>query len=89
LAFKWLWEKVRHGGRLPEFEAQYVCGEWQIRDDERLEKVAEMLRANKTQTAIARELGLDQSTVSRFIRKATAKGLLEFNAKYNAKVGHA
>src|SRR5262249_56177857 len=39
LAFKWSYEKVRHGGRLREFECQYLpeLKRWESREDERME----------------------------------------------------
>jgi AAA domain/Helix-turn-helix domain len=79
LAFKWTYEKVRAGGNLPGFEAAYEDGAWRITEDERLPEVMTMHRAGKSQRAIARELDMHQSTVSRLLSKAKAAGLDRLN----------
>ena len=80
LAFKWKYEKVRHGGHLPEFEAEYD-GQWQIVQDDRMASVIEMSRAGKDQRAIGRALEMSASTVNRILRKARQQGLLDLNEK--------
>jgi putative DNA primase/helicase len=68
LAFKWSYVKVRHGGYLPEFEADYNLG-WHIREDERVDRIREMLAEGKTERAIAKELDIAQATVNRIKRR--------------------
>ena len=76
LAFKWVYTKVRHGGKLPGFEAQYTAAGWQMREDERMGDVVKMFKDGKTQRAIARALEMSQPTVCRLLRKAANDGLL-------------
>lgn len=85
LAFKWTYEKVRHGGSLREFEAEYLPSrQWQVRDDTRVAEALEMHKAGKTQRSIAMALDLGLGTVNRMLRKAqlaeaVAKGRVEIN----------
>lgn len=71
LAFKWIYEKVRHGGHLKEFEAQYTEARvWQTREDPRVKEVLEMVAAGKSCRAIAAALDMSKSAVSRITRHA-------------------
>ena len=83
LAFKWEYEKVRHGGRLREFEAEYLpeLRKWQIREDERMAEVLEMAKTGKSCRAIAASLDMAKSTVNRVLQKARQQGLIGLNAK--------
>jgi len=82
LAFKWNYSKVRHGGHLPEFEARYTLETgWVITDDPRLEEVAKMLQASKSQRAIALALDMSQPTVNRIVKKIRERGLAGLNEK--------
>jgi AAA domain len=83
LAFTWSYEKVRHGGHLPDFEAAYRDEEWVITQDARLDEVLEMDRVGKSTRAIALAMDMSQSAVSRMLRRARRKGLAELNAKAN------
>jgi hypothetical protein len=80
LAFKWKYEKVRHGGHLPEFEAEYD-GQWQIVQDDRMATVIEMSKAGKDQRAIGKALDMSASTANRILRKARQQGLIDLNDK--------
>jgi len=82
LAFKWKYSKVRHGGHLPDFEVAYdLVGGWRLVEDGRLQEALELERSGKSQRAIATALNLDQSNVSRMLRKAKAAGLDRLNEK--------
>jgi len=72
LQFEWRYEKVRHGAWLAGFEAGYdkTTKTWAVLEDDRTDKVLEMLAAGDSQTKIARALGCNQSTVSRIKEKA-------------------
>jgi len=69
LAFKWEYEKVRHGGHLPEFSASYDLAGWHITEDDRVERIREMIAEGKSERAIARDLEVNQSTVNRIKRR--------------------
>jgi hypothetical protein len=84
LAVTWTWEKVRHGARLPEFGASYANGKWDFIEDDRAGEVIEMVGKGLSQRTIATKLKVDQSTVSRLVKRLTAKGLLDLNAKADA-----
>jgi len=75
LAFKWRYEKVRHGGSLQDFSAAYD-GTWHLTEDDREAEVIELHGQGKTQRAIATALDLSQPTVNRIIRK---HGLAKLN----------
>jgi archaellum biogenesis ATPase FlaH len=81
LAFKWVYEKVRHGGKLPDFEASYTDGEWRIETDDRLAEVEAMTQAGKSSRAIATALDMTQSAVSRMQRRIAADALEVLNSK--------
>jgi len=88
LAFQWGWEKVRHGGHLPGFEAEYSNptgkpedGVWRLATDSRTAEVLEMHKAGKSQRAVATALDLSQPTVNRIIRRAEQDRLDELNRK--------
>jgi hypothetical protein len=81
LAFKWVYEKVRHGGNLPDFEATYQDCAWVIGHDERLAEVEALASGGKSTRSIAIQLDMSQSTVSRLLRKGRAANLLKLNAK--------
>ena len=72
LQFKWTYSKVRHGGHLPDFEAVYATGlkggQWELVEDERRAKVLALHKEGKSSRAIATQLELSQSTVSRMLR---------------------
>jgi len=81
LAFKWSYETVRHGGRLREFECEYLpdLKKWQAREDERLEDVLKLHREGKPTRSIAQALDISQPTVVRILQKARRQGLEELN----------
>lgn len=79
LAFKWGYEKVRHGGYLQDFQASYDGSTWHLVEDERLAEALEMERAGKSQRSIASALNLDQSNVSRMLKKARTTRLDKLN----------
>ena len=83
LQFKWRYEKVRHGGHLPEFEAEYQSETrtWQLVQDVRAAEVIELARKGKTQRGIAVALEISQPTVNRILKRARQQGLLELNQK--------
>jgi len=83
LAFKWIYEKVRHGGNLPDFEAAYDRDTkvWSLTQDERLAEVMALTHEGKSSRAIATKLDMTQSMVSRLQRKARAAGLDKLNEK--------
>jgi hypothetical protein len=81
LAFTWTWEKVRHGGHLPDFQAAYQDGRWTLTEDERLPEVIKMLQNGDSQRKIATALDLNQSSVSRMLKKIRARGLDRLNSR--------
>ncbi len=69
LAFKWSYVKVRHGGSLLDFSASYDLAGWHVTEDERVDRIREMLAEGKTERAIAKELDIAQATVNRIKRR--------------------
>lgn len=83
-ADRWRYEKVRHGGHLPEFEAEYHGeGRWQIVQDDRTADVVALANKGKTQRGIAIALEISQPTVNRILKKARQQGL--FRAERGAR----
>jgi hypothetical protein len=55
LEFKWTYEKVRHGGHLPDFEAEYHGeGRWQLVQDDRTADVIALAKKGKPRTSHSR-----------------------------------
>ncbi len=81
LAFKWGYEKVRHGGYLQDFEASYNGSEWSVCEDSRQAEVLELSRSGKSQRAIATALDMSQPTVNRILKRAEQAGLERLNQK--------
>jgi putative DNA primase/helicase len=77
LQFEWRYEKVRHGAYLPGFEAAYDGKTWAVVEDDRADRVAELVAAGKSERQIAVDLGLSQKTVNRIKHKA--EGLAKLN----------
>ena len=78
---------MRHGGHLPDFDATYdLAAGWQLVEDTRLAQVLEMSRAGKSQRAIATALDLEQSTVSRMLKRANALGLARLNEEASRRI---
>ena len=82
LAFKWSYEKVRHGGRLLDFEAEYQGGLWRLTNDDREAEVIEMHRGGRSTRAIATALDMSQSAVSRVVRRVSESGLSQLNQRH-------
>lgn len=88
LEFKWTYEKVRHGGHLPDFEAEYHgAGQWQLVQDDRTADVIALANKSKSQRAIAQALDISQPTVNRILRKAHKQGLIDLNDKHGSPKG--
>lgn len=84
LQFKWTYEKVRHGGHLPEFEAEYnpESRTWQTVQDNRTAEIVELAAKGKTQRAIALSLDMSPASVNRVLKRARQQGLLKLNEKH-------
>jgi AAA domain/Homeodomain-like domain len=83
LEFKWTYEKVRHGGHLPDFEAEYHGeGRWQLVQDDRTADVIALAKKGKSQRGIGQALDISQPTVNRILRKAHKQGLIDLNEKH-------
>lgn len=85
LMFELEYCKVRHGG---EFESGYQVfwdgerKEWVSRSSATEIAVLEAHREGKKQATIAHELGINQATVSRILKRMAARGLVELNDKH-------
>lgn len=75
---------MRHGGHLPEFEAEYQSESrtWQVVQDGRTAEVIELARQGKTQRAIALSLEMSPATVNRVLKRARQQGLIDLNDKH-------
>ncbi|HKV79542.1 MAG TPA: AAA family ATPase [Candidatus Sulfotelmatobacter sp.] len=87
LQFVWKYEKVRHGGHLPEFEAEYNTDTrtWEMGQDDRTAEVIEMASKGKTQRGIALAMEMSPATVNRILKRARQQGVLNLNEKHGEK----
>lgn len=79
------YEKLRAGGNLPEFQAKYEGGKWEVMADEVANEIVSLLMAGETMRSIAGMLNVSKSKIERTKRLAERQGGMKFPKAQKSK----